>query len=74
MKGCDVQNLTTVIINVECDVGAFGQESFYTTDFEKKEKSLWKYNYIFLKMFFLTSGFIIYHIIHNCDVLQNNKF
>ncbi len=29
------------------------------TRFEKKKKSLWKYNYIFLKMFFLISGLIL---------------
>ncbi len=40
--------------------------------FEKKKKSLWKYNYIFLKMFFLISGLILMSYI--TDVLQNNKF
>ncbi len=46
---------------------------FYTTDkvWEEK-KSLWKYNYIFLKMFFLISGLILMSYI--TDVLQNNKF
>ncbi len=42
MKGCDVQNLTTVIINVECDAlwGHLAMSVFthyFTTDFEKKE-------------------------------------
>ncbi len=46
---------------------------FNTTDkvWEEK-KSLWKYNYIFLKMFFLISGLILMSYI--TDVLQNNKF
>ncbi len=34
--------------------------------------SLWKYNSIFLKMFFLISGLILMSYI--TDVLQNNKF
>ncbi len=42
------------------------------TKFEKKKKSLWKYNSIFLKMFFLISGLILMSYI--TDVLQNNKF
>ncbi len=38
----------------------------------RKKKSLWKYNKIFLKMFFLISGLILMSYI--TDVLQNNKF
>ncbi len=53
--------VTTVIIKVGSDAlwGHLARSVFTPqTRFEKK-KSLWKYNYIFLKMFFLTSGLIL---------------
>ncbi len=38
----------------------------------EKKKIIMKYNYSFLKMFFLMSGLIL--IPYITDVLQNNKF
>ncbi len=37
-----------------------------------RRKLLWNYNYIFLKMFILTSGLML--MSYNCDIQQNNKF
>ncbi len=48
-----------------CPLGAFGQGCFYTQVWEEKE-SLWSYNYIFLKMFFLTSGLILMSYVPFC--------
>ncbi len=57
--------VTTVIIKVGSDNGEEARGVFTPLVFTpflqglRRKKSLWKYNYIFLKMFFLTSGLIL---------------